>query len=120
MHKTQNNILVGITALIAGTWLMLELRENRQEVAVEIINTRMESLKINSEKIQQETPIRQEKAKQAAAQKREEVDRKKAEEKLAIEKAKKENSHECQFWKLQKKQGNSPKADEKITEHCKL
>lgn len=119
-NKKPNNIIIGISALIAGTWLMLELREQRQERAVEIINTSIESLKKSSEQMQHETLIRQEKAQESIAQKKAEADRKKEEEELALAIAKKESSPECRFWRLQKKQGTSTKANEKIIEHCNI
>lgn len=42
------------------------------------------------------------------------------EQELAKKKAKKESSHECQFWRLQEKQGKSHLAAKKVEQYCIL
>ena len=126
-NKTLNNTLLGIVAFLAGTWLMLELREQRREAAEEMINAQVRSFTKITEDIQQRELARQERYKKELAlkiaeaeQKKAEASRQKAADELAMAKAKKEYSNECQFWRLQKKQGTSDKADEKIERYCNI
>lgn len=42
------------------------------------------------------------------------------EQELAKKKARKEKSHECQFWRLQEKQGKSRVASKKVEQYCIL
>lgn len=48
------------------------------------------------------------------------LDQQREEQELAKKKAKKESSHECQFWRLQEKQGKSAIAGKKIEQYCVL
>lgn len=48
------------------------------------------------------------------------LEQQREEQELAKKKAKKEGSHECQFWRLQEKQGKSPVAAKKVEQYCVL
>lgn len=48
------------------------------------------------------------------------LEQKREEDELAKKRAKKEKSYECQFWRLQEKQGKSRVASKKIEQYCIL
>lgn len=118
--KKKNNILLGVASLTAGVLLMLFLREKQVEIITDRFEDRAAAMTKRAEESRKVAIQQMETRKVEAALKKTEAEQKKLDTELALLKAKKENSPECRFWKLQKKQGTSTKADEKITEHCTL
>lgn len=112
--------IFGIALICYLTYIGLGILFKSGETVVNRMEDRAAAIKKKAEESRKVAIQKMEIRKIEVDQKKAEAERIKAEEELAIAKAKKENSNECQFWKLQKKQGTSSKADQKIAEHCNI
>lgn len=107
--------LLTIFTIVVSWLLITAIIQYRFERTTQILS---ETTTRSIQKMQEQTNLQIKQ--QAEARKQVEIERKLQQEHEAWQKAKalKEQSPQCKFWRLQKRDGTSDKADEKIKLYC--